>query len=229
MEIIEGIHRIDEASNNMAHSNVYLVIYGKELVVVDTGTSGNAKKIAEYIQKIGHQPSEVSTIVLTHYHMDHAGSVKELKDLTSAKVAVHVEDADFVAGKKPSPKPKNVLFMAFSSFIKPKPVEVDIALKDGEKIANFNVIGVPGHTPGSIVLFDAKRKALFAGDTLRFDGSKVTGAPKQFTWNEDKEKESIEKISMLEFDVMLPGHGEVLRVYASNKVKEFLASNGKAF
>ena len=56
MEIIEGIHRIDEASNNMAHANVYLVINGKELLVVDTGTSGNAKKIVEYIQKLGHQP-----------------------------------------------------------------------------------------------------------------------------------------------------------------------------
>ena len=69
MEIIEGIHRIDEASSNIAHSNVYLVIDGKELVVVDTGTSGNAKKIVAYIHKIGHNPSEVSTIVLTHYHI----------------------------------------------------------------------------------------------------------------------------------------------------------------
>lgn len=38
MEIIEGIHRVDEASSNIAHSNVYLVIDGKELVVVDTGS-----------------------------------------------------------------------------------------------------------------------------------------------------------------------------------------------
>jgi len=224
MEIIEGIHRIDEASSNIAHANVYLVIDGKELVVVDTGTSGNAKKIIAYIQKISHQPSEVSTIILTHYHIDHAGSAKELKDLTNAKVAVHVEDADFVAGKKPSPKPKNVLFRAVSSFIKPKPVEVDIELKDGDKIANLTVIDVPGHTPGSIVLLDAQRKALFAGDTLRFDGSKVTGAPKQFTWDADKMTESIEKISKLDFDIMLPGHGEVLKANASNLVKEFLDS-----
>jgi len=77
MEIIEGIHRVDEASSNLAHSNVYLVINEKDLVVVDTGMPGNAKKIVAYIQKIGHQPSEVSTIILTHYHIDHAGSVKD--------------------------------------------------------------------------------------------------------------------------------------------------------
>jgi glyoxylase-like metal-dependent hydrolase (beta-lactamase superfamily II) len=228
MEIIEGIHRIDEASSNIAHSNVYLVIDGKELVVVDTGTSGNAKKIVAYIQKIGHQPSEVSTIVLTHYHMDHVGSAKELKDLTNAKVAVHIEDADFVSGKKPVPKPKNVLFRAVSSFIKPTPVEVDIELKDGDKLGSLKVIDVPGHTPGSIALLDIQRKALFVGDTLRFDGSKITGAPKQFSWDADKEKNSIEKISLLEFDIMLPGHGEVLKDNASNAVKKFLDYDRKA-
>jgi hydroxyacylglutathione hydrolase len=170
MEIIEGIHRVDEASSNFAHSNVYLVASRKEILVIDTGTSGNAKKIVAYIQKIGRQASEVSTIILTHYHMDHVGSAKELKDLTQARVAAHLDDADFVAGKKPFPKPKNILFRAFSSFIKPTPVEVDIVLKDGDKIGNLTVIFVPGHSPGSIALLDEQRKVLFAGDTLRFDG-----------------------------------------------------------
>jgi len=228
MEIIEGIHRIDEASNNIAHSNVYLAINGRELIVVDTGTSGNAKKIVAYIQKIGHQPSEVSTIILTHYHMDHAGSAKELKDLTHAKIAVQIEDADFVAGKKPNPKPKNILFRAVSSFIKTEPVDVEIALKDEDRIGNLKVIATPGHSPGSIVLLDEQRKVLFAGDTLRVDGDKVTGAPKQYTWDGEKEKESIKKISMLDFDIMLPGHGEILKANASQAVKEFLSKNNRA-
>ena len=86
---------------------------------------------------------------------------------------------------------------------------------------------MPGHTPGSIVLLDAKRKVLFAGDTLRFDGENVTGAPKHFTWDSDKEAESIEKISKLGFDVMLPGHGEVLLVNASKTVKKFSDSMKK--
>jgi glyoxylase-like metal-dependent hydrolase (beta-lactamase superfamily II) len=228
MEIIEGIHRVDEASSNIAHSNVYLIINGNELVVVDTGTPGNAKKTVEYIQKIGRQPSEVSTIILTHYHMDHSGSAKDLKDLTNAKLAVSVEDADFVAGKKPYPKPKNLFMRAASSFVKITPVQVDVPLKDGDTIANLKVIHTPGHTPGSTMLLDAQRKVLFAGDTLRFDGKKVTGAPTQYTWDADKEKESIEKISTLDFDVMLPGHGEFLKGNASNAVKEFVNSMKKA-
>ena len=224
MEIIEGIHLIDKASRNIAHSNVYLVINGKELIVVDTGTAGNAKKIVSYVQKIGHQASEISTIVLTHHHRDHVGSAKELKDLTNAKVAAHFEDAEFIAGKKPVPKLKNVLFRAALSFMKSSPVEVDIALKGGDKIGSLTVIDVPGHTPGSIALLDKQRKALFVGDTLGCNGGKVTAdrAPKQFIWAADRERESIEKISLLDFDIMLPGHGEVLKTNASNALKEFL-------
>ncbi len=113
MEIIEGIHRVDEASANMAHANVYLVINGEELPVIDTGTPRNAQKTVEYIQKLGHQPTDVKTIILTHFHMDHMGSAKELKDLTNAKVAVHTEDADYVSGKKPLQNPKTSLQSRF--------------------------------------------------------------------------------------------------------------------
>lgn len=228
MEIIEGIHRVDEASSNLAHSNVYLVINEKDLVVVDTGMPGNAKKIVAYIQKIGHQPSEVSTIILTHYHIDHAGSVKDLKDLVNAKIAVGAGDKDFVSGDKPYPKPKNILARAASSFIKVAPVNVDITLKDADRIGSLTVIDAAGHTPGSIFLYDPQRKVLFAGDTLRLDGDKVVAGPKQYVWDEEKEQQSIAKLATLDFGVMLPGHGEILKTNASNAVKEFIDSNKKS-
>ena len=228
MEIIEGIHRVDEASSNLAHSNVHLVINEKDLVVVDTGMPANAEKIVAYIQKIGHQPSEVSTIILTHYHIDHAGSVKALKDLVNAKTAVSAEDKDFVSGAKPYPKPKNILARAASSFIKVAPVNVDITLKDADRIGSLTVIDAAGHTPGSIFLYDLQRKVLFAGDTLRLDGDKVVAGPKQYVWDEEKEQQSIAKLATLDFDVMLPGHGEILKTNASNAVKEFIDSNKKS-
>jgi len=223
-EIVKGIHRIDKASANMAHANVYLLIEGDELTVIDTGTAGNAKKIVDYVQKIGRKPSSVSTIVLTHCHMDHAGSVKELKELTGAKVAVHEEDADYVSGKKPMPKPKNVLFRAVSSFIKLTPVEPDITLKNNDKIGELTVIHTPGHTLGSIALFDEGKKALFTGDTLRFDGKQLSGPSEQFTLDMKKAEESIGKISALSFDIMLGGHGEPLKPGASEAVRKYYAS-----
>jgi len=221
MEIMEGVHLIDEASANMAHANVYLLINGEELAVIDTGTSGNAQKTAAYIKKIGHQSADVKTIILTHFHMDHMGSAKELKNLTNAKVAAHTEDADYISGKKPFPKPKNILFRAVSSFVKPAPVQVDVILKEGDKIAGLTVIHTPGHTPGSIMLLDEKKKVLFASDTLRYDGKKISNAPEQFSMDPHQVRESIAKASKLNFDVILPGHGEILKSNASEEVKKF--------
>jgi glyoxylase-like metal-dependent hydrolase (beta-lactamase superfamily II) len=223
-EIIEGIHRVDEASANMAHSNVYLATNGKEITVIDTGTSGNAKKTVSYIQKIGRQPAEVTVIVLTHFHMDHVGSAKELKGLLpNAKIAVHEADADYVTGEKPMPKPRSIFFRAVSSFIKPASVQVDLRLQDKDTIGQLTVIHTPGHTPGSIALLDEARKVLFVGDTLRFDGKNVSEAPEHFSLDPNTARDSIGKISTLNFDVMLPGHGEPLRPEASEAVKKFYA------
>jgi len=225
LQIVEGIHLIDEASKNIAHSNVYLVESGKELLVVDTGTKGNAEKIVAYIRGLGWQPSEVSTIILTHYHMDHAGSAKDLKAATGAKVAASLEDAEVISGKKPYPKPKNLLMRA-SSFIKPPPAEVEIILKEGDKIGDFTVLSMPGHTPGSIMLLDRQKRVLFSGDTLRYTDGKISRAPGHFTWDDAKEKESIKRAAGLDFDVMLAGHGEVLKGNASGLVKEFVSKLG---
>jgi glyoxylase-like metal-dependent hydrolase (beta-lactamase superfamily II) len=219
MEIVEGIHRIDEASSNIAHSNVYLVINKQDLFVVDTGTKGNADKIVKYVEKLGRQPREISTIILTHYHMDHAGSAKDLKDLTCAKVAASIQDAELIAGEKPYPKPKNLLMRA-ASFIKPPPVDVDIPLKDGDTLGGLTVLLTPGHTAGSIMLLDKEKKVLFSGDTLRQEKGKVTTGPGHFTWDESKQTESVQRIAGLDFDVLLPGHGEVLVGGASVAVKK---------
>jgi hydroxyacylglutathione hydrolase len=223
LEITSGIHRVDKASSNMAHSNIYIIVNDSDLLVIDTGTPGNAQKIVEYIQKLGHQPSEVSTIILTHYHMDHTGSVKELKELTGAKVAASVADAEFVSGAKPYPKPKNLFLRAANSLIKVEPVSVEIQLKDGDKVAGLIVIEAAGHTPGSLFLYDAQRKVVFAGDTIRFDGKEIVPGPGQYVWDEAKQKQSISKLADLDFEIMLPGHGELLKSNASNKVKEFIA------
>lgn len=223
MEIVEGIHRIDEASNNMAHSNVYLLSSDSNLIVIDTGIPGNAKKIVDYILKIGRQPKELSTIILTHYHVDHTGSAKDLQELTEAKVAASPQDAEFIDGTKPYPKPKNLLLRAASAFIKPAPVNVGIKLKDSEVIGELSVISAPGHTPGSIFLYDSSKKVLFCGDTLRLEDGKVTRGPKHFVWDEEKEKQSIGRLEAIEFDVLLPGHAEYLKGSASVAVRELIA------
>jgi glyoxylase-like metal-dependent hydrolase (beta-lactamase superfamily II) len=219
MEIVEGIHQVEGVNGN-----VYLVVNEGKLILIDTGMPRSSDKILKYIHKMGRTPSDVSQIVLTHSHIDHVGSAYKLKKATNAKIAVHEEDADFVAGKKPAPKPKNILLSALSSVFKPTPVEPDVRLKENDRAGNLIVVHTPGHTIGSISLLDPARKVLFVGDAITFRNGKLAGPTGQFTQDAIKAKQSIQKISMLDFDVMLSGHGDPLRPEAANKVKTFYAA-----
>jgi glyoxylase-like metal-dependent hydrolase (beta-lactamase superfamily II) len=107
-------------------------------------------------------------------------------------------------------------------FFRSKPVNPDVQLKDGDTVAGLTCIHTPGHTPGSICLFDPASKILFVGDLLRFNGIKIETGP--FSLDAGKLQQSINKIAAIDFDIMLSGHGIPLRPDASVKVREFAKS-----
>jgi glyoxylase-like metal-dependent hydrolase (beta-lactamase superfamily II) len=219
MEIIEGIHWIKGVNGNC-----FLVV-GSELTLIDTGLPRNTKKISDYISRELHrEPSELKTIILTHYHIDHVGCARELKDRTGARVAAHPEDAGFIDGTKPTPGPKGgvrILFKLLSPFMRAKKVKIDLLLNEGDIVAGLKIVRVPGHTPGSIALLDPARKVLFTGDALTFRDGRVTAPPGRFTMDPELARRSIMKIKTLDFDTMLGGHGEPLTPNASARVREF--------
>lgn len=210
-EISKGVHHVDGSN-----ANSYLVEEADgSLTLVDAGMQSDGKKILEYItMKMIRKPSEVKTIVLTHCHVDHVRGAAALKAATGAKVAVHEADADFVSGKAPSPRPGGAIgfvFRLMSPFFRVTPVEADIRLKEGDKVGRLAVIHTPGHTPGSIALYDSGGRVLFVGDTLRYLKGTLQGPPPQFSLDMGQAKVSVERLSELDFDVLLSGHGDPLK------------------
>jgi glyoxylase-like metal-dependent hydrolase (beta-lactamase superfamily II) len=216
MEIINGIHQVEGVNGS-----VYLIVKGDKLTLIDTGFIGSEGKIEKAIEELGFKPSAISTIILTHYHIDHTGNAKKLKEKTGAKVAVHEADADFITHKKSPPRPKGLLSRAIG-VVKAAPVEPDIILKDGDMIEGLKVIHVPGHTPGSIALFDSQRKAMFVGDALFYAKGQIAGPRENFSYDSKLAKESIGKIAAYDFEVMLAGHEDPLTSGASKRVKRFV-------
>jgi glyoxylase-like metal-dependent hydrolase (beta-lactamase superfamily II) len=219
LKITEGIYQVEGVN-----CNVYLVENGDKLILIDTGLPRSDKKIVKAIEDLGRKPADVSTIVITHFHVDHVGSLRKMKELTGAKVAVHEADADYVDGKRSPPKPKNLMMKALSSVVKAAPVDVELRLKEGDKVGGLVVIHTPGHSEGSISLLDTARKVMFVGDAVRFVDGEVQGPPPRFTPDPAKAKESIGKISTFDFDIMLSGHGQPLMEKASQKIKEYKAT-----
>jgi glyoxylase-like metal-dependent hydrolase (beta-lactamase superfamily II) len=220
MEIVPGIHQVDGVQGNC-----YL-IFGERLVLIDTGLPRNTQKIMRYIgETLNRKLSELSTIIITHHHIDHTGNIYELKNLSGAQVAVHEADADFVSGRINRPRPKGgfgLLYRFMGLFLKSTAVDPDLRLKDGDTIAGLTCIHTPGHTPGSICLLDPLSKVLFVGDLLRFDGENISGPPSQFSMDMDAAKQSISCLATLNFDILLSGHGVPLKGGAAEKVRAFV-------
>lgn len=220
MEITSGVHWIEGINGNC-----YLLVDAK-LTLIDTGLPHKTKKILQYItQDLHREPSELTTIILTHFHPDHIGNAEKLRELTGAKIAAHPADAVYIEGKKPRPVPvggMGLLFKAFSPFMNVRPFIVDTLLNENDDIADLTVIHTPGHTPGSISLYDAKRKVLFPGDMLRYIKGVIEGPSERFSMDINGARNSLQKLKTLEFDIMLGGHGVPLTESASAKVRKFM-------
>jgi glyoxylase-like metal-dependent hydrolase (beta-lactamase superfamily II) len=220
MEIVPGIRWIEGIT-----AHCYVVV-DKELTLIDSGMPHKTKKILRYItDELQRTPSELKTIVLTHCDIDHIGNALGLRNQTGAKIAAHPQDAEVIAGKKVRMTPKGgirILFKLLGSFMRMKSFQVDILIKEGDTLSGFTVLHMPGHTMGSIALYDPKRKVLFIGDTLGFRDGAVQSPSKSVTMDMNQAYSSIEKLKGLDFTVMLSGHGEPLRSNASAKVSEFI-------
>lgn len=206
MNLAEGVYRID----GVRGANAYVAQTDEGLMVIDTGLPGNADKIVSFVRELGHEPTDVHAIVLTHSDPDHVGSVARLKDLTGAKVAIHADDAPTLAGGGSQKHPKGalgVVFSILSRFMHTEPVRADMILRDGDSVAGFQVMHTPGHTPGSITLY--RDGIVFSGDAL-LSNSKGQARPPRQALSADCEQAlaSADKIKALGYRVLLTGHGE---------------------
>jgi glyoxylase-like metal-dependent hydrolase (beta-lactamase superfamily II) len=193
------------------------------MLLVDAAMPHNGSRIINYIKRIGENPSNLKLIVLTHADLDHIGSAAELKQMTGAKLAIHSEDSPILSGKvgmKIVKGPLGLLFKLMYPLVRFHPIEPDIILKDDMDVAGFKVVHVPGHTSGSICLYQPS-KIIFVGDTFRSDSA---GNPKlsskALAIKVEQFQASQRIISELDFDILLPGHGFPVIGGASANVKK---------
>jgi glyoxylase-like metal-dependent hydrolase (beta-lactamase superfamily II) len=225
VEILTGVHRIDGVN---PYSYIIVEDDGS-LTLIDTGMSKDGQKVLDYVQtKMSKKPSDLKTILLTHCHTPYVRGVSAIKKATGARVAIHEEDADYLSGKKTMRPPKGavgVLFRISEPFFSFRPVEPDQRLKENDRVGVLTVLHVPGHTPGSISLYDQRRKLIFVADTIRYEKGRLQGPPGEFTFDMNEARKSIQKISSIEFNTLLGGQGEVFNSNeAPQRVKDLAAS-----
>lgn len=140
---------------------------------------------------------QIETIILTHCHFDHIAHVAQIQAMCNAEVCIHHDDAEGLTEDKLNLSP-----MFAGRFT---PVIPDRILHGGERIGELTVIHTPGHTPGSISLYDEEKKVLFSGDTLFSDGG--FGRTDFIGGSVIDLHASIERLAELQVTGLYPGHG----------------------
>jgi glyoxylase-like metal-dependent hydrolase (beta-lactamase superfamily II) len=145
--VFEDIYMV--GSSDISHPMdccVYLVDAG-DLVLIDAGAGKSTSRLTDNIQALGLRLEKLSSVIVTHAHIDHIGSLNDLKHLYGTKVIAHEEDVEAIeTGSKVG---------AAYYGIKYKPCEVDVRLRGEENVLKlgtreFKLVHIPGHTPGSI-------------------------------------------------------------------------------
>ncbi|MHC1566588.1 MAG: MBL fold metallo-hydrolase [Candidatus Syntropharchaeia archaeon] len=160
--------------------------------LVDPGHLFNLRNLIASLRKDGFNVKDIDLIVLTHLHPDHYEATEAIREMSGAKVSVHRKEYE--------------LFRIASSRISGlPPFNPDFYLGDTLRLGEvkLEIIHTPGHSPGSVSLYWRKEKVLITGDVVFYRGIGRTdipgGDPKAL-------KESIEKLSALDVEYLLPGH-----------------------
>lgn len=190
-------------------SNIYII--GD--TVIDSGTGLNFTRMQDMLRVMGKKLDGFRQVINTHEHFDHIGGNGFF---FGAKIAAHPEAAEVIENADAEMS----LVEFFDGNLKPK--KVDFKVKEGEKIdaggLSLEIIYTPGHTPGSICLYDRKTATLFSGDTVFADGVGRTDTP---GGDAAALQASLEKLANLKIERILPGHGRTIEKGGSKIISCF--------
>jgi len=173
-----------------ADSNVYFLDYDKK-IIIDAGNRSKRQELKFFIEKV-IDPKKIEMVILTHLHYDHVGCIDLFPNAEIYASKEAIEDfknnpQDCVLSDEAVEKLKEVT-------LQPLP----------QMISGLQILNTPGHTRGSVCIWDNDKKILFSGDTI-FD-DRVFGRTDLPTSVPDKMMESIIRLSKFEYDHFCPGH-----------------------
>jgi glyoxylase-like metal-dependent hydrolase (beta-lactamase superfamily II) len=186
--------------------NEYLL----EDVLVDAGARQSKRQIFRDLK--GHT---VNAHALTHVHADHQGASKAVCERLGVPFWVGANDAEaaerpeLIRERQPD-KPINKLF--YRTMAGPGH-RVDRTLAEGDEVAGFRVLDVPGHSAGHVAFWREADGVLVLGDVLNSQHP-ITGFPKGlrlppdfFTPDPEQNRRSAKRLGELEPKLVLFGHG----------------------
>jgi len=197
------------------------------IALVDTGIKGAPKRILAAIHEIGADVMDVTTIVLTHAHADHAGGARELTSTIGRGTTVHDADAEYVrTGTTPELDPVTILGRLLKRAQASDPAPVERTMTDGEILpiaGGLQVVHTPGHSPGHVSLLHPDSGVLITGDAIWNMWSRRSWPVLSFCTNVAMTQETAHRLAELEYTTAAFTHGTHIAGDGREAVRTFLA------
>jgi glyoxylase-like metal-dependent hydrolase (beta-lactamase superfamily II) len=218
MEIAPSLHRI---GNDIVAA--YLVVTPEGVTVIDAGLSGHWRDLLAELASVARTVADIKGVILTHGDSDHVGFAERLRRDHGVPVYVHENDAGRAKG---GPKPANArqamklgALLGFAAYAIRKGGRgttwlTDVVELHGGETLDLpgapQIIGLPGHSEGSIAVWVPLVDAVFVGDGLTTRNvltGKTGPQPAPFTDEPDRAIASLRAIVPTGAMWVLPGHG----------------------
>lgn len=194
--------------------HVYLVQGTSGIFLIDAGNGYDTPGLIRSIEAEGFKPSDISHILLTHHHTDHARGAKELRDRYGCQVWISGNMGKYFLEEGSDEElwvndaKKCGLYVPDYFYIH---CPVDHAVQDCEEFSiageNITAFNIPGHSPDSVCYLmnlDGHR-CLFNGDTLFYGG--ILGMLNYPGSDLRDYHRSLPHLRDLNVEGLFPGHG----------------------
>ncbi|MFH1139398.1 MAG: MBL fold metallo-hydrolase [Pseudomonadota bacterium] len=178
-----------------------ILITGPVKTLIDPGHKQLFAGLAPKLTADGAAPQDIQFVIHTHCHPDHMEAGEILAGY-GAKQALHAADEEYLRKIGPS--------FYRSMGLKMPEIQVDVNLTEGDLTLGNKTLQVyhtPGHSPGSVCLYWPEIKTLLSGDLIFAQGVGRTDFP---GGSGKLLKESIIRMSELDIELILPGHGPAI-------------------
>ena len=176
MNVVDGISVIDSEYYSKDFAAIYLLKQKNKVAIIETGTNYSVPLVKGALANIGLSFSDVSYIIPTHVHLDHAGGAGLLmKQCQNAILVVHprgarhlIDPSKLVAGAKAVYGEEKFIeyYGEIISIDSERVIEADdnfILDFDGREL---KFIDTPGHAKHHFCIWDKDTKSMFTGDTF---------------------------------------------------------------
>ncbi|MFC7204090.1 MBL fold metallo-hydrolase [Haloferax namakaokahaiae] len=214
----EQVHRL-----RLRGVNAYLVDDDGELTLVDAGTPWDSGELRAGIIDAGYTVPDIDRVLLTHYDIDHVGSLSSLGLRDSVPIHLAEPDASYLSGRaKPPFSSRKGFLQRVGTRLIDTPRQPIETVEDGDQIGPFIAYRTPGHTLGHTAFVHEPFSVAFVGDLVREKRGQLVALPwvmaADAEMNDRSIREFVSKCPPIE--VIAMGHGNPVEEYGYGELQE---------